>query len=114
MKTFASLVAVTLLGVCSVAEAQINLPDPSSPGMTPDNAVRIVGSELMVDRFISRWLHTHYPGWSAEPHQFTEIGFARYAVVYISAPNNPSRRIYFRLARSQNEDDDAVMPDRRY
>ncbi len=70
--------------------------------MSPDSAVRIVAtSELMVDRSIKRWLRQHYPGWDAEPHEITEIGMDRYAVVYISSPNNPSRRVYFRIAKNQ-------------
>ncbi len=75
------------------------------------SAVRIVATnEVMVDRFIQRWLRTHYPGWDADPHEFTEVGPERYAVVYITSPNNPGRRIYFRVQKHQNEDDTMGMP----
>ena len=116
MNKFTSLVAVTLLGVWSAAMGQVNLPDPSAPGMSPGSAVRIHStSDVMVDRFINGWLRKHYPGWQAEPHQFTDIGFERYAVVYITSPNNPSRRVYFRVMKSQSEDDtNAGYPYRRY
>ena len=36
MKTIVSLVAVTLLGTASAAFAQVNLPNPQGPGMSPD------------------------------------------------------------------------------
>jgi hypothetical protein len=65
----------------------------------------VVTSDLMVDRQISRWLRQHYPGWTADPHEFQEIGTERYAIVFISAPNQMSRRVYFRVMRNQNEDD---------
>jgi len=45
-----------------------------------------------------------YPGWDAEPHEITEIGMERFAVVYISTANQPSRRVYFRIAKSQIDD----------
>ena len=113
MNTLKSLVAVTLLGLAPGAFAQINIPNPQAPGNSPESAVRLVAtSDLMVDRFISRWLHTHYPGWNADPHEFTEIGFERYAVVYITSPNNPGRRIYFRVMKNQNEDDNPGFPSR--
>src|SRR5687768_14630031 len=115
MKTIrAALIVCTLLGAAGAANAQINMPDPSAPGATPDNAVRIVASsDIMVDRFIKRWLRSHYPGWDAEPHEFTEIGMQRYAVVYITGPNNAGgRRVYFRLATAMHDDDDAGMPSR--
>jgi len=116
MNKFTSLVAVTLLGVWSAAMGQVNLPDPSAPGMSPGSAVRIHStSDVMVDRFINGWLRKHYPGWQAEPHQVTDIGFERYAVVYITSPNNPGRRVYFRVMKSQSEDDtNAGYPYRRY
>jgi len=115
MNKFTSLVAVTLLGVSSAALAQVNLPDPSAPGMSPGTAVKLHStSETMVDRAIGSWLRKHYPGWTAEPHQFTEIGFERYAVVYITSPNAPGRRVYFRVMKSQSEDDtNAGYPYRR-
>jgi hypothetical protein len=113
MKTLECLVVVTLLGSAPGAFAQINLPDPSAPGASPESAVRLVaGNELMVDRYISRWLRTHYPGWDADPHEFMDIGFERYAVVYITSPNNPGRRVYFRVMKNQNEDDTAGFPQR--
>ena len=113
MNTPQRFVAITLLGFASIAGAQVNIPNPSAPGNSPDSAVRLVAtSDLMVDRFIARWLRTHYPGWSADPHEFMEIGFERYAVVYISSPDNPGRRIYFRVMKNQNEDDMAGFPDR--
>jgi hypothetical protein len=105
MKAFQAAMIAGLL-VSGVASAQINLPEPGLPGSTPDNAVRIVGSELMADRFISRWIRTHYPGWSADPIEYTEIGFQRYAVVQIRADNNPSRRVYFRIQKRLNDPTD--------
>jgi len=113
MKAIRILTAITLLGGAAQATAQVNLPNPQAPGNSPDSAVRIVATnELMVDRFISRWLRQHYPGWTADPHEFMDIGFERYAVVYISAPNNPGRRIYFRVMKDQNEDERSPFPDR--
>jgi hypothetical protein len=115
MKVLTSLVAITLLGVSSAAMAQVNVPDPSAPGMSPGTAVRIHStSDLMVDRVITSWLRKHYPGWTAEPHEFQEIGFERYAVVYITSPNTPGRRVYFRVLTSQSDDDtNAGYPYRR-
>ena len=111
MNKFAILLAVTLLGATAPALAQVNIPNPQAPGMSPDSAVRIVAtSELMVDRSIKRWLRQHYPGWDAEPHEMTDIGMDRYAVVYITSPNNPSRRVYFRIAKSFNDDNDTGFP----
>lgn len=107
MKTLNSLVAITLLGAASIAGAQVNMPNPQMPGGSYDTAVRIVTTnELMLDRHIKRWLRTHYPGWDAEPHEFQDLGNERYAVVYITSPNNPGRRVYFRVQRHQNEDMD--------
>ena len=70
--------------------------------MSPDTAVRlVVTNDLMVDRFIKRWLHQHYPGWDADPHEFTEIGTERYAVVYITVGRTSAgRRVYFRRDRA--------------
>jgi hypothetical protein len=111
MKTFQHLAVITLLGMAPCAFAQINLPNPATPGATPDNAVRIVATnDLMVDRFIQRWIRTHYPGWDADPHEFMEIGTERYAVVYITSPNNPGRRVYFRVQQTQNDDASTGMP----
>ena len=104
MKTFQRLVVITLLGFASVAGAQINMPNPSAPGSSPETAVRLVStSDLMVDRQIKRWLKAHYPGWDADPHEFQDLGEDRYAVVYITSPNNPGRRVYFRVLKSQTE-----------
>jgi hypothetical protein len=111
MKALTSLVAVALLGAAPIAGAQINIPNPGSPGMSPDSAVRIVAtSDLLVDRFITRWLRTHYPGWDADPHEFMEIGMERYAVVYITSPNNPGRRVYFRVASTLRDENDSGFP----
>ena len=63
--------------------------------------------QLMVDRFINRWLRRYYPDWNHDPHEMMDIGMERYAVVYISSPNNPGRRIYFRVQSRMNEDDGA-------
>jgi hypothetical protein len=111
MKTLASIAAVVLLGAAPFVAAQVNLPPPGSPGMSPDTAVRIVvTSDLMVDRQIRSWLRRHYPGWTADPHQFMDIGFERYAVVYINAQNQPGRRVYFRVMKNPMEDDQAPFP----
>ena len=104
MKAIQILVAITLLGAASVASAQINMPNPGAPGGSYDTAIRIVVSnDIMVDRYIDRWLRTHYPGWNSEPHEFQEIGNEKYAIVYITAANNPGRRVYFRVLNSQSE-----------
>jgi hypothetical protein len=112
MKTFrTAIIFGTLLGAAGAASAQINMPTPGSPGSSPDYAVRIVAtSDLMVDRFIARWLRAHYPGWDADPHEFMEIGPDRYAVVYITSPNNPGRRIYFKVQSRMNDPDDSSSP----
>jgi hypothetical protein len=107
MKTLNSLVAIALLGVASVAGAQINIPNPQLPGGSYESAVRLVATnEMMLDRQIKRWLHTHYPGWDADPHEFQNLGEERYAIVYITSQNNPGRRVYFRVQRSQAEGND--------
>lgn len=106
MKTLHSLVAITLLGAASVASGQINIPNPQLPGGSYESAVRlVVTNEVMLDRQIKRWLRTHYPGWDAEPHEFRDLGNERYAIVYITSPDNPGRRVYFRVQKHQNEDD---------
>lgn len=111
MKSFASFAAAILLGVSTLAVAQVNLPNPQSPGMSPDSAVELLApSDIMVDRYIKRWLQMHYPGWTAEPHQFMEIGTERYAVVYITSASAPSRRIYFRVKKNPMEDDSSPFP----
>ncbi len=111
-----ALIFCTLWGAAGAAYAQINLPDPSAPGASPESAVRIIAaSDVMVDRFIRRWLRTHYPDWEAEPHEMTDIGMQRYAVVYITPPNHNNatgRRVYFRIATAMHDDDDAGMPSR--
>jgi hypothetical protein len=105
MKTMLRFAALTLLGL-SAAGAQIEMPNPSAPGASRDSAVRlVVTSDLMVDRQISRWLRTHYPGWDADPHQFEDMGDERYAVVYITHKDHPSRRVYFRILRSHADPD---------
>lgn len=105
MKTIRVAIVAGLL-ITATASAQVNLPQPGLPGSSPDTAVRIVGSEIMADRFISRWIRTHYPGWSADPVEFTEIGFQRYAVVRIRSDNNPTRRVYFRIQKQMNDPTD--------
>ena len=62
------------------------------------------------DRAIRRWLHQHYPGWDAEPHEFMNIGPDRYAVVYITSANNAGRRVYFRVSSGMDNDDGAMSP----
>lgn len=111
MKAFRTLV-VMLLGTAGIASAQVNMPRPDLPGGSIDNAVRIMGTnELMVDRFIQRWLRTHYPGWDADPIEYRDIGPERYAVVYITSQNNPGRRVYFRVqTRTNGPDDDSPFP----
>jgi hypothetical protein len=105
MKIFSRLAAITLLGV-GIVQAQIDMPNPSVPGGSFDTAVRMVAtSDLMIDRFITRWLRTHYPGWDADPHEFQDLGDERYAVVYISHKDHPSRRVYFRVMQSQADPD---------
>jgi hypothetical protein len=108
MKPIRLLAAVSLLGLAGFAGAQINIPDPGAPGGSMDTAVRVVAtSDLMVDRWISRWLRTHYPGWQADPHEFQEFAGERFAVVYITHPENPARRVYFRVVRSHADPDDS-------
>jgi hypothetical protein len=107
MKTFISSVILTLFGAASITVAQVNMPNPATPGLSPQSAIRLVStSELMLDRVIKRWLAQHYPGWDAEPHEFVDIGMERYAVVYITSANNPGRRIYFRVSNGAMGDDD--------
>jgi hypothetical protein len=108
MNTIRKLAALlTLLGVTAAASAQVNIPNPHEPGNSMVSAVRIVAtSDMMVDRTIRRWIRSHYPGWNAEPHEFQELGNERYAVVYMTHPENPSRRIYFRIVQSFADPDD--------
>jgi hypothetical protein len=106
MNTIHAAIIAGLL-VTGIASAQVNLPQPGLPGSSPTEAVRIVvTNEIMADRTIKRWLRTHYPGWDADPVEFTDIGFERYAVVRITSANNPSRRVYFRLQGRQNDPTD--------
>jgi hypothetical protein len=105
MKTIRRFAALTLLGL-SAASAQIQMPNPSAPGGSYDSAVRlVVTTDLMVDRQITRWLRTHYPGWDSDPLEFQEIGDERYAVVYITHKDHPSRRVFFRILRSHADPD---------
>ena len=105
MKTIRRLAILTLLGA-SAAYAQLDMPNPTAPGASMDSAVRIIATtDIMVDRFIARWLRTHYPGWNADPHEFQEFGDERYAVVYITHHDHPGRRVYFRLLRSHADPD---------
>jgi hypothetical protein len=107
MNALKSFLVVTLLGSASLAGAQVNLPDPTLPGGSMNTAVRVVATnDLMVDRYIKRWIRTHYPGWDAEPYEIQEFGEDRYAVVYITSSNNPSRRVYFKLNKTMRDDDD--------
>jgi hypothetical protein len=106
MKIISRVVAITLLGAAGLAGAQINMPNPAAPGGSFQSAVRVVAtSDLMIDRFISRWLRTHYPGWNAEPHEFQQLADERYAVVYLTHSDHPSRRVYFRVLQSQSDPD---------
>lgn len=108
MKLFRRLAAASLLGLATFASAQISIPNPGAPGGSMETAVRIVAtSDLMIDRTISRWLRTHYPGWEADPHEFQDIGGERFAVVYITHPENSARRVYFRVVRSHADPDDS-------
>ena len=72
MKTFRNAIIFgTLLGAAGAASAQINMPAPGSPGSSPDYAVRInVTSELMVDRFITRWLRAGLVRRGKDPNLF--------------------------------------------
>jgi hypothetical protein len=100
------LVIIALLGVAGTAGAQVNMPNPAAPGGSFQSAVRVVATnEMMVDRFIARWLRTHYPGWNADPHDFQDLGNERYAVVYITHSEHPGRRVYFRVLQSQADPD---------
>ena|SRR5688572_2084802 len=105
MKTLRNLIAVTLLGIAPFAAAQINIPDLRAPGMSMESAVRLVTtSDVMLDRSIRSWLRKHYPDWDAQPHEIREVGSDRYAIVYLTSANNPPRRVYFRLYRSQADE----------
>jgi hypothetical protein len=105
MKSLRNTLALCgLLGIAGMTIAQVKMPDPTIPGGSPATAVRLVApSELMIDRQIRRWLRTHYPGWSADHHEIQEMGVERYAVVRITADNQPMRRVYFRLISSPSD-----------
>ena len=110
MQAFRAVI-ITLLGAAGIASAQVNMPPPDLPGGSPDYAVRIVATnDLMVDRFVQRWIRTHYPGWDADPIEYQEIGPERYAVVYITSANNPGRRVYFRIQSRQGDPNDDGAP----
>jgi hypothetical protein len=105
-----ALVTATLLAT-GTAIAQVNIPNPHAPGNSMESAVRVIASnELMIDRFIKRWLRTHYPNWDADPHEYMEFGDERYAVVFIRSSENPSRRVYFRVQSRPGQDVDDRDP----
>ncbi len=106
-----ALVTATLL-VAGAAIAQINMPNPQAPGNSMESAVRVIATnEFMIERFIKRWLRTHYPNWDADPHEYMQFGQERYAVVYIRSSENPGRRIYFRVqSRPGDEMDTDPFP----
>jgi hypothetical protein len=105
MKFISRIAAVTLLGL-GIAQAQMSMPNPTAPGGSFESAVRlVVTSDLMLDRQINRWLRVHYKGWDADPHEFQNIGEERYAIVYITHPDHPGRRVYFRILSSQADPD---------
>jgi hypothetical protein len=105
-----ALVTATLL-VAGAAIAQINMPNPQAPGNSMESAVRVIATnEFMIERFIKRWLRTHYPNWDADPHEYMEFGDERYAVVFIRSSENPSRRVYFRIQSRPGEDVDDRDP----
>jgi hypothetical protein len=115
MKSLVSFSAVILLGLSGLmpAQAQINMPNPMSPGMSPSSAVRLVANnDIMVEHFIHRWLQSHYPDWTAEPYEYSQIGPDRYAVVYISTANEPSRKVYFRVQQHPMDDGESPWPSR--
>lgn len=111
MKLLPKLFAAMLLGAASLAVAQVDIPDPSVPGGSMNTAVRIVAAnDLMIDRFINRWIRTHYPGWDADPYEMQEFGPDRYAVVYIQATGKTGRRVYFKINKNMRDDDDTGFP----
>jgi hypothetical protein len=113
MKSLASFSAVILLGVSTVAVAQLGMPSPAAPGMSPESAVHVVAqNELMVERFIQRWVRSHYPNWDAQPYELKEIGPDRYAVVYITNANEPGRKLYFRVQQHPMDDGESPWPSR--
>jgi hypothetical protein len=112
MKTIQRFLAIALLGAASVVSAQINMPNPTVPGGSYNTAVRVLAvNDLMVDRYIERWIRTHYPGWNAEPHEYQELGSERYAIVYITSASAPGQRVYFRVMRTPTEDNSGGFPE---
>jgi hypothetical protein len=94
------------------AQAQVNIPNPMSPGNSPDSAIRVIAAnELMVERFIKRWIRSHYRDWHADPHEYMNIGMEKYAVVYITSPDSPGRRIYFRVQKHPGDPDESDARD---
>jgi hypothetical protein len=94
------------------AQAQVNIPNPMSPGNSPDSAVRVIATnDFMVERFIKRWLRAHYADWHADPHEYMNIGMEKYAVVYITSAGNPGRRVYFRVQSRPGDPDDSDSRD---
>ncbi|MEJ0085532.1 MAG: hypothetical protein WDO72_07615 [Pseudomonadota bacterium] len=111
MKALKNFLVLTLLGAAPLAGAQVDIPDPNVPGGSMNSAVRIVATnELMIDRQIKRWIRTHYPGWDADPYEIQEFGAERYAVVYITSSGNPGRRVYFKVNKTVNDEDDMGFP----
>jgi hypothetical protein len=111
MKTIRTVFVAATLLVAGAAVAQINMPNPNAPGNSMESAVRVIATnDFMVDRFIKRWLRTHYPNWHADPHEYMEFGDERYAVVYITSPDNPGRRVYFRVQSRPGENVDDRDP----
>jgi hypothetical protein len=111
MKTIRNALVTATLLVAGAAVGQVNIPNPQSPGGSMESAVRVIATnEFMVDRFIKRWLRTHYPNWHADPHEYMEFGDERYAVVYITSSENPGRRVYFRVQSRPGEDVDDRNP----
>jgi hypothetical protein len=111
MKNIRIVFATAALLAAGAVVAQINMPSPQAPGNSMESAVRVIATnDFMVERFIKRWLRTHYPNWHADPHEYMEFGDERYAVVYISSSENPSRRVYFRVQSRPGEEVDDRNP----
>jgi hypothetical protein len=105
MKIFRHALVITALLVTGAAIAQVNIPNPQQAGNSMESAVRVIATnDFMVDRFIKRWIRTHYPNWNAEPHEYMQFADERYAVVYITSPESPGRRIYFRVQSRPGDD----------
>jgi hypothetical protein len=111
MKNIRIAFVIATLLAAGAASAQVNLPNPQGPGNSMESAVRVIAtSDFMVERFIKRWLRTHYPNWDADPHEYMEFGDERYAIVFIRSSENPSRRVYFRVQGRPGEDGDDRDP----